>query len=46
MCAVRGEGAVSDRMCQERFGKFNAGGVLLDDAPELGRPVEVDSDQI
>ena len=26
--------------------KFHAGDFLLDDAPQLGRPVEVDSDQI
>ena len=26
--------------------KFRAGDLLLDDAPRLGRPVEVDSDQV
>ena len=34
-----------DRTCQTWFAKFHAGDFLLDDAPELGRPVEVDSDQ-
>ena len=33
-------------MCQKWFAKFHAGGFLLDDIPQLGRPVEVDSDQI
>ena len=41
-----GEGAVTDWMCQKWFVKFHAGNFLLDDAPQLGRPVEVDSDQI
>ena len=40
------EGAVTDRMCQKWFAKFRAGDFSLDDAPRLGRPVEVDSDQI
>ena len=43
---VSGEGAVMDRTCQRWFAKFHAGHFLLDDAPWLGRPVEVDSDQI
>ena len=46
ICAVYGEGAVTDRTCQKWFAKFQAGDFLLDDAPQLGRPVEVDSDQI
>ena len=46
ICAVHGEGAVTDWMCQKWFMKFCAGDFLLDDAPQLGRPVEVDSDQI
>ena len=33
-------------MCQKWFAKFRAGDFSLDDAPQLGRPVEVDSDQI
>ena len=46
ICAVYGEGAVTDRTCQKWFLKFRAGDFLLDHAPQLGRPVEVDSDQI
>ena len=46
VCAVYGEGAVTDRTCQKWFAKFHAGDFLLDDAPRSGRPVEVDSDQI
>ena len=46
ICAVYGEGAVTDRTCQKWFSKFRAGGFSLDDAPRSGRPVEVDSDQI
>ena len=41
-----GDSAGSDWTCQKWFGKFRAGDFLLDDAPQLGRPVEVDSDQI
>ena len=41
-----GEGAGTDRMCQKWFGKFHVADFSLDDAPRLGRPVEVDSDQI
>ena len=44
ICAVYGEGAVSDRTCQKWFVKFRAGGFSLDDAPQSGRPV--DSNQI
>ena len=33
-------------MCQKWFAKFCAGDFLLDDAPQLGRPAEVDKDQI
>ena len=44
--AVYGEGAVADRMCQEWFARFRAGGFLLDDAPQSGRTVEVDNSQI
>ena len=46
ICAVYGEGAVTDRTCQKWFAKFRAGGFSLDDAPRSGRPVEADSDQI
>ena len=33
-------------MCQKWFVKFRADDFSLDDAPRLGRPVEVDDDQI
>ena len=46
MCAVCGEGDVTDWMCQKWFAKFRAGDFSLDDAPWSGRRVEVDSDQI
>ena len=46
MCAVYGEGAVTDRTCQKWFVKFHAADFLPDDAPQSGRPVEVDSEQI
>ena len=41
-----GEGAVTDQTWQKWFAKFHAGDFSLDGAPQLGRPVEVDSDQI
>ena len=41
-----GEGAVTDQMCQKWLAEFHAGDFLLDNAPQLGRPVEADSDQI
>ena len=46
ICAVYGEGAVTDWTCQKWFAKFRAGDFSLDDAPRSGRPFEVDSDQI
>ena len=46
ICAVVGEGAVTDRTCQKWFVKFRAGDFSLDGAPRSGRPAEVDSDQI
>ena len=46
ICAVYGDSAVTDRTCQKWFAKFRAGGFSLDEAAWLGRPVEVDSDQI
>ena len=33
ICAVYGEGAVTDQMCQKWFAKFCAGDFTLDDAP-------------
>ena len=41
-----GEGAMTDRTCQKWFAKFHAGNFSRDNARWLGRPVEVDSDQI
>ena len=41
-----GEGAVTDQMFQKWFAKFHVGDFLLDYVPQLGRPVEVDSNQI
>ena len=46
ICAVYGEGAVTDRTCQKWFARFRAGDFSLDDAPQSGRPVEADGDQI
>ena len=45
ICAVYGEAAVT-QACQKWFAKFCAPDFSLDDSPQLGRPVEVDSDQI
>ena len=45
ICAVYGEGAVTDGTCQKWSVKFRAGDFSLDDAPQSGRPVEVDSNQ-
>ena len=41
ICAVYGEGAVINEMCQKWFAKFHAGAFLLDHAPKSGRLVEV-----
>ena len=46
ICTVYGEGAVTDQTCQKWSAKFRGGDFLLDNAPWLGRPVEVVSDQI
>ena len=46
ICAMYGEGAMTDRTYQKWFAKFRAGDFLLDNAPQSGRPVEVDSHQI
>ena len=45
ICSVYGEGAMTDRMCQSGLLSFMLD-FLLDGAPWLGRPVEVDSDLI
>ena len=44
ICAVCGESAVTT--CQRWFAKYCAGDLLLDSAPRLGRPIEVDSEQV
>ena len=46
ICAVYGEGAVTDWTCQKWFAKFRAGDFSLDDARRSGKPVEVDNDHI
>ncbi|XP_066864385.1 histone-lysine N-methyltransferase SETMAR-like [Kogia breviceps] len=46
ICAVYGEGAVTDQMCQKWLEKFCAGDFSLENTPWSGRPVEVDSYQI
>ena len=46
ICAVYGEGAVTDQTCQKWFVKFCAGDFSLDNAPQSSRPVEADSNQI
>ena len=45
ICAVYRESAVTDQTCQKQFVKFGAGDILLDDAPQSGRTVEVDGNQ-
>ena len=37
---------MTDQTCQKWFVKFHAGDYSLDDAPWLGRPVEVNRNQI
>ena len=46
ICVVYGEGAMTDQACQKWFAKFCARDFSLDNAPQLDRIVEVDSDQI
>ncbi|XP_014487330.1 PREDICTED: histone-lysine N-methyltransferase SETMAR-like [Dinoponera quadriceps] len=46
ICAVYGEDAVSERMCQKWFAKFRSGEVDIEDASRSGRPVTTDVDQI
>ena len=43
---MHGEGAVTGQTCQKWFAKFCAEHFSLDDAPQSGRPVEIDSNQI
>ena len=44
--AVYGESAVTDWMYQKWFVRIHAGDFSLDNAPRVGRQVEVDSEQI
>ena len=46
ICAVYGEGTVTDQLCQKWFEKFGTGGISLNGALWSCRPVEVDSSQI
>ena len=46
ICAVYGQGAVTDGTYQKWFAKLRARDFLLDNSPWSGRPVEVGSDQI
>ena len=46
ICAVYGEGAVSDQTCLKWSATFRAGDFQLIDVEQSGRTVEVDSDQI
>ena len=46
ICAVYGEDAVSDRMCQKWFAKFHSEEMNIEDAPRSGRPVTTNVDQI
>ena len=46
ICAVYGEGGITDQMTQKWFVKFCARDFSLEDAPWLVRPVEIDRDQI
>ena len=45
LCAVYGEDAVTDQMCEKCFTKFCARNFSLDNAPWSSSPVEIDSDQ-
>ena len=44
--AVYGEGTVTVWRCQKWFAKFCARDFSLNNAPQSGRPAEVDSDKI
>lgn len=46
ICAVYGEVNVTEQTRQKWFVKFGAGGFSLGNAPWLGKPVDVDRDQI
>ena len=46
ICIMYGEGAATNQTCQKWFVRFRAGDFSQEDAPRLGGPVEVDSNQI
>ena len=46
ICAVYGEGTVPDQTYEKQFVKLHAEDFSLNNAPWLGKPLEVDSDQI
>ena len=46
MCSLYGEGAVTFWTCQKWFAKFPVADFSLDNDPQSGRPVEIDSNQI
>jgi len=46
ICAVYGEDAVSERVCQNWFAKFRAGDTTCENRKRSGRPLVIDDDQI
>ncbi|EZA62154.1 Histone-lysine N-methyltransferase SETMAR, partial [Ooceraea biroi] len=46
ICAVYGEDAVSERVCQNRFVEFRASDTTCEDGKRSGRPLVADDDQI
>jgi len=42
ICAVYGEDAISDRMCQKCFATFHSGEMNIEDAPLAGVTTDVD----
>ncbi|KAL1139196.1 hypothetical protein AAG570_009255 [Ranatra chinensis] len=46
ICAVYGEDAVTERVCQKWFSRFRSGNFSVQDAPRSGRPTEINSDEV
>ena len=46
ICAVYGDGAVSDSTCRSWFAKFRSGDTTLTDAPHTGRQVDFDDEAL
>jgi len=44
ICAVYGEDAISERVCQNWFAKFRAGDTICENRERSGRPLVVDDD--